>query len=143
MLSMKEAADRVGVSKSAIQQRIKNGSLSATRNSKGYYQIDESELLRVYPSLMVSKVDEMDTAKYIEKTEEKNSIHDAVLFEKDATIARLLSEIEERKSEIGEWKRRHDKMQEQKQEVQDRLNNLLTDQSLKTKKKGLLGRLFG
>ena len=142
MLSMKEAAERVGVSKSAIQQRIKNGSLSATRNPRGYYQIDESELLRVYPSLMVSKVDEMDAAKHIDKTVETSSIHDAVLFEKDATIARLLSEIEERKSEIGEWKRRHDKMQEQKQEVQDRLNNLLTDQS-KQPKKGLLGRIFG
>lgn len=50
MLSLREAAQTAGVSKSTIQRAIKAGRLSATRTDDGGYAIDPAELHRVYPS---------------------------------------------------------------------------------------------
>ncbi len=49
MLSLREAAQLCGRGKSTIQTSIKEGKLSAGRNEKGGYQIDPSELYRVFP----------------------------------------------------------------------------------------------
>ena len=49
MLSLREAAQLCGRGKSTIQTAIKEGKLSAGRNEKGGYQIDPSELHRVFP----------------------------------------------------------------------------------------------
>lgn len=49
MLSLREAAQLCGRGKSTIQIAIKEGKLSAGRNEKGGYQIDPSELHRVFP----------------------------------------------------------------------------------------------
>jgi Fe-S cluster assembly ATPase SufC len=37
------------VSKRTIQNKIKNGILSASRDDSGFYQVDSSEFFRVYP----------------------------------------------------------------------------------------------
>lgn len=52
MLSLREAAQLCGRGKSTIQSAIKEGRLSAGRNEKGGYQIDPSELHRVFPFTM-------------------------------------------------------------------------------------------
>jgi ATP-dependent exoDNAse (exonuclease V) beta subunit len=49
MLSLKQAALRVGKGKSTLQREIKAGKLSATRDEKQRYKIDPAELARVYP----------------------------------------------------------------------------------------------
>ena len=49
MLSLREAAQLCGRGKSTIQTAIREGKLSAGRNEKGGYQIDPSELHRVFP----------------------------------------------------------------------------------------------
>lgn len=49
MLSLKQAALRVGKGKSTLQREIKAGKLSATRDDKQRYKIDPAELARVYP----------------------------------------------------------------------------------------------
>ena len=49
MLSLKQAALRVGKGKSTLQRDIKAGRLSAPRDGKGRYKIDPAELARVYP----------------------------------------------------------------------------------------------
>ena len=49
MLSLKQAALRVGKGKSTLQRDIKAGTLSATRDDKQRYKIDPAELARVYP----------------------------------------------------------------------------------------------
>jgi excisionase family DNA binding protein len=50
MLSLAEAAARVGKSKPTLQRAIKGGRLSATRDESGAYLIDPAELARVYPT---------------------------------------------------------------------------------------------
>jgi excisionase family DNA binding protein len=48
-LSLREAAQQAGTSKSTILRAVKAGRLSATRDDDGGYRIDPAELHRVYP----------------------------------------------------------------------------------------------
>lgn len=47
-LSAKEAAEAVGLSKPGLLKAIKQGKVSATKDHNGEWQIDPSELFRVY-----------------------------------------------------------------------------------------------
>jgi excisionase family DNA binding protein len=47
-LSLRDAAEQVGVSKSTIFRAIRAGRLSATRDDDGNFRVDASELFRVY-----------------------------------------------------------------------------------------------
>jgi predicted site-specific integrase-resolvase len=47
--SLKSASEATGKSKSTIQRAIKTGKISATLNNFGTYQIDPSELHRIFP----------------------------------------------------------------------------------------------
>ena len=48
-LSLREAAQQAGTSKSTILRAIQSGRLSAARTNDGGYAIDPAELCRVYP----------------------------------------------------------------------------------------------
>ncbi len=48
-LSLRDAAQQAGTSKSTILRAIQSGRLSATRTDTGGYAIDPAELFRVYP----------------------------------------------------------------------------------------------
>jgi len=48
LLSLSAAAALTGKSKSVISKSLKSGELSGTKNTKGQYEIDRSELNRVY-----------------------------------------------------------------------------------------------
>lgn len=48
-LSLRQAADQAGTSKSTIFRAIKAGRLSAARTDDGGFAIDPAELFRVYP----------------------------------------------------------------------------------------------
>lgn len=47
--SLKEAAEAAGVGKPAILKSLKNGRISGYKNDKGQWEIDASELHRIYP----------------------------------------------------------------------------------------------
>ncbi|WP_131821909.1 helix-turn-helix domain-containing protein [Salipiger marinus] len=47
--SLSEAAKATGKNKTTIQRAIKNGKISATKGDSGSYQIEPSELHRVFP----------------------------------------------------------------------------------------------
>jgi chromosome segregation ATPase len=48
--TLSKAAAATGKNKATIQRAIKNGKISAGKNSSGTYEIDPSELHRVYPA---------------------------------------------------------------------------------------------
>ena len=48
MLSLTEASEQTGKSKSTLNRAIKSGKLSAQRNEHGDYRVDPSELFRVF-----------------------------------------------------------------------------------------------
>jgi len=49
MMSLRQAAELTGKSKSTLTRAIKAGRLSASRNAEGTYAIDPAELARAYP----------------------------------------------------------------------------------------------
>lgn len=55
MLSLRDAALRVNKGKSTLQRAIKKGKLTANRSEAGNYEIDPSELARVYPDAFAPK----------------------------------------------------------------------------------------
>lgn len=56
MLTAKQAADHTGKSKAAILKAIKTGRLSASKDGLGEWQVDPSELFRVYQSVPTGSV---------------------------------------------------------------------------------------
>jgi hypothetical protein len=48
--SLSQAATATGKNKATIQRAIKSGKISASKNSSGTYEIDPSELHRVFPA---------------------------------------------------------------------------------------------
>lgn len=49
MMSLRQAAELTGKSKSTLTRAIKAGRLSASRDAEGVYAIDPAELARAYP----------------------------------------------------------------------------------------------
>jgi hypothetical protein len=52
--SLSQAATATGKNKATIQRAIKSGKISASKNSSGTYEIDPSELHRVFPATVQS-----------------------------------------------------------------------------------------
>ena len=134
-LTLKEAGEAVGRSKQALQLAIKNGKLSASKDNKGAYRIEPCELFRVYAPI---------TEQF--KQEKPTSIEHNYISEK-LLIAQLQAKLDaqevildERKRQIDDLKTQNRSLDQERKDAQQRLNNLLTGQS---KRKGLLGRLFG
>lgn len=53
VLTLRQAAEEVGMTKPAVLKAIQKGKLSATKDGNGQWQIDPAELFRAYPPLPV------------------------------------------------------------------------------------------
>lgn len=79
MLSLREAAQLCGRGKSTIQTAIKDGKLSAGRNDKGGYQIDPSELHRVFPYTVSNiRTEDKDDRTEVDRDETSGEIRPVV-----------------------------------------------------------------
>src|SRR4051812_28527308 len=56
MLTLKQAARQVGMSRSSMHRAVQRGQVSATRAENGMLWIDESELARAFPPSQPSQV---------------------------------------------------------------------------------------
>ena len=130
MLSVKEASELVGRTKSALNQKIKSGKLSATRDSNGYWCIDPAELERVYGKLTTKPQEELSST-----TQESTVSNNQQLVEQ------LQYQLEQQARDIEEWKRRYDSAEKERREAQEKVTALLEDK--RERPKGLLNRLFG
>jgi excisionase family DNA binding protein len=86
-LSLREAAEQTGVSKSTIFRAIQSGRMSAARNDDGNFAIDPAELFRVYPP-KPSKDDVADNVPGQAETQPKGQDAPALLSV-DATELRI------------------------------------------------------
>ena len=129
MFSVKEAADLVGRTKSALNQKIKLGKLSATRDSNGHWKIDPSELERVFGKLTTSK-----------QVKISDSNHQPIESHKEELITELQRQLEQQAKEIEDWKRRYDQVNQERKEQAEKVTALLTNQN--NEPKGILRRLF-
>ena len=137
MLTLLQAAKEVGRTKGALYQKIKNGKLSATRDSDGNYQIDPVELYRVYSTNKRDNNKELNDSKHVEDSESLQ-----------VYIARLETELnaakdalEHSKKDTQDWKERYNSSERERRETAEKLTAMLTNQA--APKKGILARILG
>ena len=131
MLSLTKAAEEVGISRSALFKAIKNGRVSASKNDKGEFLIDPSELFRVYQP--VNKVN----VNLYQPSQQQDIAKEAVEI---SLLKQLLKQVESERDDLR--RRLDDEAQERR-----KLTMLLTHQSEpETRKEDntkLLFKLFG
>lgn len=121
-----QAAKAVGKAKGTISNAIKSGRLSASKNDKGEYEIDASELHRVYPLNDTTRRlngQLNDTAP--PTLPPSNTAETDLLRER---IAELKADLEHERENAAEWRKQ--------------AQTLALTQDKPTAS-GLLGRLFG
>ena len=127
MLSLKDAAEAVRMTKPALFKAIKSGRLSALRNDKGEYQLDPAELFRVYPP---------------PKTEPVTRNPESLQLEIDG----LRREMQQRDERINDMRAQVDDLKADRDHWRQQATALLTHQQqppVETPQPGFWRRLFG
>lgn len=99
MLTLTEAAEQIGKSKSTLTRAIKSGRLSAHRNEHGDYRVEPSELFRVF-----NPVTNHDEPQAAPTTEQNVMVADLLnmVKSKDSEIADMRDELDDTKSRLVE-----------------------------------------
>ncbi|MDQ1850773.1 hypothetical protein Q9299_20960 [Gemmobacter fulvus] len=122
-----EAARATGKSKATISKAIKSGRISAHKDETGTFQIDPSELHRVYPPTVHSEHKETHV-----NTSEKTD-NDATIRELQARLEAAHDRLSDRETVIADLREDRDRWRQQ-------ATALLADQR---PTKSLMARLFG
>lgn len=123
MITLSEAAEAAGVSRSTMLRAIKKGKISAVRNETGGFEIDLSELCRVWPDASLNtSMTQGDAPKKIDDAAD------------EATILLLRAQLEAERQLTDELRSDRDAWREQAQ----RLALPKPDTNV-----GILARLFG
>ena len=129
-LSVRQAAEQVGVSRQTMFRKIKDGSISATVDHNGQKQIDSSELLRVFGALQtpgVTPATGRDSPRLTRATGE-TALSPAVQVE----LERLRLQLEFKAAELAMAQQRIDELKQRERDAtteRDRLMTLLEQQS--------------
>lgn len=102
--TLSEAASATGKNKATIQRAIKSGKISAQKGESGSYEIDPSELHRVFPPVAQRVANQVNAtmrndAQHIEKPADFN------VLQRIADLEKELAVMEERKNGLDEQKR--------------------------------------
>jgi len=128
-LTVTQVAQMVGVSKRTIQNKIKQGFLSASRACNNHYNVDLSEVLRVYPDANIRA----NTDENTNEIRESN-----VSNEKD--LIRLETENKLLKEQISMLKDQLNKSEDREKKLLDTVSTTTKlIQHDKAKKKRFLG----
>lgn len=142
-LSLNKAAKEAGIAKSTLLDAIRSGRMSAPKNEKGHYDIDPSELFRVFPKTSSTKTEEPIS------NEHKNSKENSAL----AVEVKMLREQINLMQDNGERERSH--LEKQITNLQEQLERqsadhrqalaVLQDQrpQAEEKRKGFFKRMVG
>ena len=109
--SLSEAASATGKNKTTIQRAIKNGKISASKGDNGSYEIDPSELHRVFPSTTTKTV-----AQHLESNDAQHTTN--------ATCNSSLARILEREKELAVAHERANGLEAQKDQMADTISDL-------------------
>ena len=124
-----EAAIACGKSKSTISKAIKSGKISAEKNDHGTFEIEASELHRVYPPTP-SPIEQntIETVEYEQNETLKNT----------SNIEVLQAKLDMANERIEELKQDKDKLEIDKEQWRQQATNLLAAPD----RRGLLQRIF-
>lgn len=141
-LTLLEASKEVGLTKQAIVKAVKKGTISASKDAKGVYRIDASELFRVYEP---SKQQPVKTTVETKPTNQQpiDLERERLLIELQVKLEATEKELYKTNVQLDKTERKLDDALSSKEELQERFNNLLEDRSKDNEKRGLLSRIFG
>ena len=122
MLTAKQAADQVGMTKAGILKAIKTGRLSGEKGGNGEWLIDPSELFRVYQSAPTDS----------RKSEPAHSTETGFTVELAAVRDKLATLERERERERGQLESQIADIRQDRDFWRQQATALLTDQSRKT-----------
>lgn len=136
MLSLKEAAEAVGMGKPGLLKAIQKGRISAQKNALGEWQIDPAELHRVYKPVPVAPLPK----EQIQRQEALPHEQEIALLRRDLEHAaekieslKVDLERERRKDAetIDDLRRRLDDTEAKRERATAQLTALLSDQRAK------------
>ena len=137
--TLSEAATATGKNKATIQRAIKSGRISAPKGETGSYEIDPSELHRVFPPVAQRVA---PTANATMRNDAQH-LHDFNDLQRIADLEKELAVMEERSSGLEEQKRHLtdtvDDLRKRLDSSEGRVLALLNDQ----RPKGFWKRLLG
>lgn len=140
--TLSQSATATGKSKATIQRAIKSGKISARKASSGAYEIDPSELHRVFPETM-KRVSQhpnetiRNSVKFIQELPDINTIQRIVDLEKELAVMEARKNgLEDQKQNLSESV---DDLRRRLDASEGRVTALLSDQ----RPRNFLKRLFG
>ena len=95
-LSAKEAGESVGLTKQGIIKAIREGKISAKKNERGQWEIEPSELFRVYQP--INKVDTNQVDLVDCSSQEKIELVDSSLHNENLTLKHRIELLEQQLS---------------------------------------------
>ena len=126
-LTLGEASKLTGISKPTISKAVKDGKISGKKNKKGVFEIEKSELIRVYPEV------KSDGEKPIKLTKAMATNADAV---ENKFLKEKTQELEQR---LLKMEQERDQAIQDARDDRNRFMALLEDQ----RPKGFWSRLTG
>ena len=121
-----EAAKATGKSKATISKAIKSGRISAKKDETGTFNIDPSELHRVYPPTVSTEQNE-------------TPVNASVKTDNDGTIRELQARLEAAHERLSDREGVISDLREDRDKWRQQATTLLADQ----RPKGFLKRLLG
>lgn len=109
--SLSEAAKATGKNKTTIQRAIKNGKISAAKSDIGSYEIDPSELHRVFPPATTQR-----DAQHPQSNDTQQ--------DRSAPINSNLARVLELEKELAVARERANGLEAQKDQMADTINDL-------------------
>lgn len=145
-LSLNKAAKEAGVAKATLLEALKSGRISASKSEKGHWEIDPSELFRVFPKTGSQNLQEPIPTPYENhsKTSQNGALEVEVKMLREQ-LALVATEREREREQLGEQiQNLRDQMERQSSDHRQALA-MLTDQRQTLTAppvKGFWGRLF-
>lgn len=106
--TLSQAATATGKNKATVQRAIKSGKISAVKNSSGAYEIDPSELHRIFPA-MAQRVAQHDISN---ETQRPDKYDETIQLKLDLLEAEREREREQLQSTIDDLRARLDRSED-------------------------------
>ena len=146
-LSLNKAAKEAGIAKSTLLDALNNCRMSAEKNEKGHWEIDPSELFRVFPKTSSYNPEEpiQTPFKNHQKTVQNSALEIEVKMLKEQ-IERMDAERERERSQLTDQIEALKEQAERQSADHRQALAVLTDQrekAVEQPKRGLWARLVG
>jgi hypothetical protein len=121
--SLGQAAKATGISKTSLHRAINKGRISAAKNDNGAYEIEPSELHRVYPP--VAEGDSSANPDLVRDGTPETAVETEVLRRE---VELLRERLADKDGVISDLRERLDQSEQERREKDRQLTALLTDQ---------------